>query len=254
MRGGQRTCVLCLTLREPGSMVSLTAKGHAGTGAQSRRILETSGHDETTPVMTKPFIVFQFFHPHAKNIYLTLKSLLLKDVLKSRIRGLLREKLKRETSLCGVLVSLRGTGVLIQGESRTGKSGCALKLILEGGRLVSDDIVVVRRIHLRGLIGRSPDRTKDLIEIRNLGIVNLRNILGESAVEDENPVHMVVELSRTEENAGQEFPAFISILGIRLPVYRLAKGFHGGLEDTIRNCASEFHRNKPPSIQKKGKA
>jgi serine kinase of HPr protein (carbohydrate metabolism regulator) len=233
-------------------MVSLTVKGHVGTGAQSIRILEYSDYVKTTSVvLNKTFTAFQsrrIFHPHAKNISTTFKSLLHKDVLKSRIQGILREKFKREISLYGVLVSLHGTGLLIQGESRTGKSGCALKLILDGGRLVSDDIVVIRRIADRGLIGRSPARTKDLIEIKKLGIVNLRNLFGDSAVEEENPIHMVVELSRTGEDAGQEPPAFISILGVRLPVYRLAKGFPEGLDDAITNIVSEFRRNAPASV------
>jgi serine kinase of HPr protein (carbohydrate metabolism regulator) len=239
-------------------MVSLTVKGHVGTGAQSSRILESSDYAKTQAVvLNKPFIAFQsrrIFHPHAKNISTTLKSLLHKDVLKSRIQGILREKFKRETSLYGVLVSLHGTGVLIQGESKMGKSGCALKLILDGGRLVSDDIVVIRRIPDRGLIGRSPARTKDLIEIRKLGIVNLRNLFGDSAVEEENPVHMVVELSWKGEDAGQDLPSFISILGIRLPVYRLASGFIAKAAETIRNLALEFDKNGPYSAGKKGKA
>jgi serine kinase of HPr protein (carbohydrate metabolism regulator) len=237
-------------------MVSLTVKGHVGTGAQSTRILESSDYAKTQAVvLTKPFIAFQsrrILHPHVKNISTALKSLLHKDVLKSRIQGILRETFKRETSLHGVLVSLHGTGMLILGESRTGKSGCALKVILDGGRLVSDDIVVIRRIPDGGLIGRSPARTKDLIEIRKLGIVNLRNLFGDSAVEEENPVHMVVELSWKGQDAGQELPAFIRILGVRLPVYRLAKGFPGGLDDAIKNLVSEFRRNAPASVQKKG--
>ena len=239
-------------------MVSLTVKGHVGTGAQSRRILESSGHDKTTPVvLNKPFIAFQsrrIFHPHAKNISVTLKSLLHMGVLKSRIQGILREKFKRETSVYGVLVSFHGTGVLIQGESRTGKSGCALKLIFDGGRLVSDDIVVIRRIPDRRLIGRSPDRTKDLIEIRNLGIVNIRNLFGDPAVKEENPVHMVVELSQTEEDAVKGPPAFFSILGVNLPIYRIASGFIVNATETIRNLAFEFDKNDPYSAGKKGTA
>jgi serine kinase of HPr protein (carbohydrate metabolism regulator) len=239
-------------------MVSLTVKGHVGTGAQSRRILESSGHAESTLVVsTKPFITFQFlrmFHPRVKHISVALKSLLQKDVLISRIQGDLRGKLKRETSHCGVLVSLCGVGVLIEGESGTGKSSCALKLILGGGRLVSDDIVVIRRIPDRGLIGRSPDRTKDMIEIRNLGIVNLRHLFGDSAVQEENPVHMVVALSQTVNDSGREPPAFASILGIHLPVYRLASGIPVKVAETIKNLVSEFNVNDSCSTRKKGKA
>lgn len=182
-----------------------------------------------------------------------LTSLLNRHVLKSRLQGFLKETIRKETSVCGVLVNHHGMGVLIRGESRTGKSGCALELVLNGGRLISDDRVVLRKFPNGELIGRSPERTKGMIEIKDLGVVNLRNLFGESAVGENHPIHRVVELSPSGESSGTGRVSACRILGDRLPLYRLASGWPLQAAEFIRHLASEFREKDPQAAPKKGR-
>ena len=79
-----------------------------------------------------------------------------------------------EASLHGVLVDVSGIGVLLLGESGTGKSECALDLVTRGHRLVADDVVEIWREGPLGVIGRGPARIRHHMEIRGLGIINVR--------------------------------------------------------------------------------
>ena len=81
----------------------------------------------------------------------------------------------------GVLIYLNGTGVLIQGKSGIGKSECAVELINKGAYLISDDIVIIEKIN-DFLIGKAPEQTEGLIEIRGIGIVNIKEIFGIKAI------------------------------------------------------------------------
>ena len=98
-------------------------------------------------------------------------------------------------TLHGVLVDIRGLGVLIIGPSGIGKSDCALELISsKGGKLVSDDIVEIRTLDFNRLIGTSPNRTKHLMEIRGIGIINIKDLYGADSVVDQKQIDMVIEL------------------------------------------------------------
>lgn len=105
----------------------------------------------------------------------------------------LQEHLSLHARLHGVLVDLYGVGVLIQGKSGIGKSECALHLVTRGHRLVADDVV---DIQLRGheLVGKSTDLLKHHIEVRGLGVLNLKDLFGVVAIRYEKNVDIVVEL------------------------------------------------------------
>lgn len=150
-----------------------------------------------------------------------LSSGLEEAVIKSRLTGILREALRGERSLCGVLVTVAGRGVFIRGESGSGKSRCALELVARGGRLVSDDVVELRRVDGRSLVGRSPGATKDLLALRGAGIVNARHLLGGDALADESPVDLLVELTESGGTLDAERKAFHGLLEVILPLYRL---------------------------------
>ncbi len=99
-----------------------------------------------------------------------------------------------EASLHGVLVDVSGIGVLLLGESGTGKSECALDLVTRGHRLVADDVVEIWREGPQGVIGRGPARIRHHMEIRGLGIINIRDLFGVAAVRDRKRIELVIQL------------------------------------------------------------
>ncbi len=104
------------------------------------------------------------------------------------------EQLAPRISIHGVLVDVYGEGVLITGESGIGKSEAALELIKRGHRLVSDDVVELRRINEDTLIGTSPDITRHFIELRGIGIVDVKTLFGVESVRLTQEVKMVIRL------------------------------------------------------------
>ncbi|MCR5425522.1 MAG: HPr(Ser) kinase/phosphatase [Lachnospiraceae bacterium] len=106
----------------------------------------------------------------------------------------LNEELAPCISVHGVLVDVYGEGVLITGESGIGKSEAALELIKRGHRLVTDDVVELRKISDDLLIGSAPDITKHFIELRGIGIVDVKALFGASSVKDKQQVDLVIRL------------------------------------------------------------
>ena len=94
----------------------------------------------------------------------------------------------------GVLVDVYGEGVLITGESGIGKSEAALELIRRGHRLVSDDVVEIRKVSDDTLIGTAPDITKHFIELRGIGIIDVKTLYGVSSVRDTQNIDLVIRL------------------------------------------------------------
>ena len=97
-------------------------------------------------------------------------------------------------SIHGVLIDVYGEGVLITGESGIGKSEAALELIQRGHRLVTDDVVELRRVSADTLIGSAPNITKHFIELRGIGIVDVKALFGASSVKDTQNIDLVIHL------------------------------------------------------------
>ena len=97
-------------------------------------------------------------------------------------------------SIHGVLVDVYGEGVLIMGESGIGKSEAALELIKRGHRLVSDDVVEIRKVSEESLVGSAPDITKHFIELRGIGIIDVKTLFGVSSVRDTANIDLVIQL------------------------------------------------------------
>ena len=115
------------------------------------------------------------------------------DLMAEVIRWL-NVKLAPMISIHGVLVDVFGEGVLTMGESGMGKSEAALELIKRGHRLVSDDVVEIRRVSDETIIGSAPDITRHFIELRGIGIIDVKTLFGVESVKDTQAIDMVIKL------------------------------------------------------------
>ena len=106
----------------------------------------------------------------------------------------LNEQLAPCITIHGVLVDVYGEGLLIMGESGIGKSEAALELIKRGHRLVTDDVVEIRKINEHTLIGTSPDITRYFIELRGIGIIDVKTRFGVECVKEKQQIDLVIKL------------------------------------------------------------
>lgn len=111
-----------------------------------------------------------------------------------RVQDFLADALTMQTSLHGVLLDVFGVGILLLGKSGIGKSECALDLVMRGHRLVADDIVDLTRRRREAVYGSGSEIIKHHMEIRGLGIINIKDLFGVAAVRDRKKVELVVEL------------------------------------------------------------
>ncbi len=137
----------------------------------------------------------------------------------------LGERLAPSVTIHGVLMDVLGAGILITGKSGIGKSECALELVSRGYRLVSDDVVVVKRMPPSTLFGSSVNLVRYHMEIRGLGIVNIKDIFGITAIRETKQMDLVVELVKWEPESEYERLGFeersYDILGVPLPYLRI---------------------------------
>ena len=118
------------------------------------------------------------------------------SVVIQSITRVLEDELAPATTLHGVLVDVYGMGVLLLGESGIGKSECALDLVHRGHRLVADDAVEIRRYPSGALVGRAAEMIRYHMELRGIGIINIKHLFGVSAVRASKSVELVIELQR----------------------------------------------------------
>jgi HPr kinase/phosphorylase len=145
--------------------------------------------------------------------------------LLSRITFLLLEEFSPNVTLHGTLVEVFGVGVLIQGESSVGKSEAALGLIERGHRLISDDVVRVKKKEGSYLVGSGPELTRHLMEIRGIGIINVAHLYGAVCVRPDKGIDIVVKLEEWDDlhfydRVGLD-EKFIDILGVSVPFHIL---------------------------------
>jgi HPr kinase/phosphorylase len=138
-----------------------------------------------------------------------------------KLTAILEDYLAARETVHGVLMDVLGLGVLLIGESGIGKSECALDLVTRGHRLVSDDSVEVRRRAESVIIGTSPGRTRYFMEIRGLGLINIRDLFGVAATRSSKRVEFVVELQRWDtardyDRLGLD-DAHHDLLGLQIP-------------------------------------
>jgi HPr kinase/phosphorylase len=155
----------------------------------------------------------------------TLHTTALTGVTIARLTALLEDSLAERCMMHAVLMDILGLGVLITGESGIGKSECALDLIGRGHRLVADDMVEVRRRAESVIIGTCPELTRHHMELRGLGLVNVRELFGIASVRSSKRVEFVVQLERWEHGRAYERlgldDVFVEILGVKVPLVRM---------------------------------
>lgn len=191
----------------------------------------------------------------------------------SRVTFLLLEELSPSVTLHGTLVEVFGVGVFIQGESSVGKSEAALGLIERGHRLISDDVVRVKKREGSTLIGSGPELTRHLMEIRGIGIINVAHLYGAVCVRPDKGIDIVVKLEEWDDKHFYDRVGlddkFIDILGVSVPYHLLPVkpgrdvvllletiALNHRLKDMGYNSAKEFNAKLLDAIarrQKKGK-
>ena len=147
----------------------------------------------------------------------------------------------------GVLVDVYGEGVLITGESGIGKSEAALELIKRGHRLVSDDVVEIRRVSDDTLVGSAPDITRHFIELRGIGIIDVKTLFGVESVKDTQSIDLVIKME--EWNKDKEYDRmgleeeYTEFLGNKVVCHSLPIRPGRNLA-VIVECAAVNHRQK----------
>ena len=138
------------------------------------------------------------------------------------LRNYLTLRLAQSTSLHGVCLDVLGTGVIITGDSGSGKSELGLELISRGAGLVADDVVDIYRIGPDTLQARCPNLLRDFLEVRGLGVLNIRTIFGETSVRPNKNVRLIIHLAsvrHVDQAPLERLPlnaSVIDILGVKI--------------------------------------
>jgi len=126
------------------------------------------------------------------------------------------------TTVHGVLVEVFGEGILLMGESGVGKSETAIELVKRGHRLVADDAVEIKKVSRKTLVGSSPDIIRHFIELRGIGVIDVQQLFGMSAVMREAQVDLVIHMERWRDDKFYDRFGLdeetVSILGIDVPI------------------------------------
>ena len=134
------------------------------------------------------------------------------------------DSFKADVVIHGVFVNVGGTGVLVVGDPGIGKSECALELVARGHRLIADDVVEISGSD-DVLVGAAPERFAGLLEIRGLGIIDVRRLFGNDSFEERHQLDLCVELfaeaaCEIRDRLGEERPR-LELLDVRIPKFDL---------------------------------
>jgi HPr kinase/phosphorylase len=146
------------------------------------------------------------------------------DVTSRFLSGLIRYlnvQLAPRTTKHGVFVEVYGEGILILGESGVGKSETALELVKRGHRLVADDVVEIRKVSDKTLVGTAPDIIRHFIEIRGIGILDVKNLYGVGSIKKTENINLVIHLEFWDNSKNYDrlglVDEYTDILGINIP-------------------------------------
>jgi HPr kinase/phosphorylase len=205
---------------EIGYLASLPAEGRTGALARLLRhdipcVLVTDGQDIPAEL---PAAATASGVP-------VLRSPLSTPIAIAKLTTVLEDELAERTTIHAVLLDILGLGVLVVGDSGIGKSECALDLVMRGHRLVADDTVEIKRRAESVLIGTCPELTRNHMEIRGLGVINVTDLFGVAATRRSKRVELVVQLERWEEGRAYERlgldDRYFEVLGLQVPMIRM---------------------------------
>ncbi|MDO5145732.1 MAG: HPr(Ser) kinase/phosphatase [Eubacteriales bacterium] len=182
-----------------------------------------------------------------KGVPLLVTSMSTSDFIAELVRWL-SEQLAPRISIHGVLVDVYGEGVLIMGESGIGKSEAALELIRRGHRMVSDDVVEIRKVSNDTLIGTSPDITRHFIELRGIGIVDVKSLFGVESVMLNQTIDMVIRLEDWNREANYDRlgldEEYIEFLGSKVVCYSIPIRPGRNVAVIVESAAINFRAKK----------
>ncbi|MBO4425943.1 MAG: HPr(Ser) kinase/phosphatase [Clostridiales bacterium] len=160
----------------------------------------------------------------------------------------LRVELAPRVSMHGVLVEVYGEGILILGESGVGKSETALEIVKRGNRLIADDQIEIRKVSETTLVGRAPDVIKHLIEIRGIGILDVKELYGVSSVKPQEAIDFVINLELWDEKKTYDRLGLgdetTDILGIKVPSVTIPVGPGRNLAIIVEAAAINYRVKK----------
>ncbi|MCR5592362.1 MAG: HPr(Ser) kinase/phosphatase [Saccharofermentans sp.] len=166
----------------------------------------------------------------------------------SELVKFLKMELAPRVSMHGVLVEVNGEGILILGESGVGKSETALEIVKRGHRLIADDQVEIRKVSETTLLGKAPDVIKHLIEIRGIGIMDVKELYGVSSVKPAESVDFVINLEMWDENKTYDRMGLneetTEILGIKVPSITIPVGPGRNLAIIVEAAAINYRVKK----------
>jgi len=146
------------------------------------------------------------------------------DVTSRFVSGVIRYlnvELAPRVTRHGVLVEVYGEGILILGESGVGKSETALELVKRGHRLIADDVVEIRAVSDKTLLGTAPDIIRHFIEIRGIGILDVKNLYGVGSVKVQESISLIIHLELWDEKKNYDrlglVDEYTDILGVKVP-------------------------------------
>jgi HPr kinase/phosphorylase len=193
---------------------------------REKRVRDVAGLDVSCFIVTKGIDPLDEFVKECENHSIPLfRTESMSSTTITRITYFLEEAMAPRISLHAGLLDVFGIGVLLHGDSGVGKSECALDLLWRGHRLVADDTVLIKRHPNEVLIGYSSDLARHHMELRGIGIINIRDLFGVSSTREVKPIDLVVRLEKWVEGAeydrlgtaGETYEC----LGVKKPLVRL---------------------------------
>lgn len=160
----------------------------------------------------------------------------------------LKLELAPRVSMHGVLVEVNGEGILILGDSGVGKSETALEIVKRGHRLIADDQVEIRKVSETTLLGRAPEVIRHLIEIRGIGILDVKELYGVSSVKTQEGIDFVINLELWDEKKNYDRLGLTEetteILGIKIPSITIPVGPGRNLAIIVEAAAINYRVKK----------
>ena len=200
-------------------------------------------------ILTEGLSFFPEIEEEAKRKRLALfRSKLSQKTCRKRMKSFFSSISPDQVTISGQLLQISDLGVLIVGESGLGKSESALELISRGYRFVCDDVVHVKRETNGKLFGEAPPISRYFMEIRGLGIINIKEIFGPKAVLKKSKIDLVINLTKRErkkehDRLGLKTPEDYDILGVKIPQIYIPVA-PGRNIATLIECASKVHMLK----------